>query len=96
MSQSLLDIISREGIISYEKLKEVFLGSEESLKAELDSLLKQEIISKREVLLCSECGVTLGPINEFNENDETFCMDCENNIDVIDENFRTFFFRTVR
>lgn len=92
MSQNLLEIISKKGIISYEKLREVFLGSEEDLKAELDSLLEQERISKREVLLCSECGVTLGPVDDFNEDDETFCVDCENYIDVIEENFRTFFF----
>ena len=92
MSQKLLEIISKKGIISYEKLQEAFLGSEEDLKAALDSLLEQEIISKREVLLCSECGVTLGPIDDFNDDDETFCVDCENYIDVIEENYRTFFF----
>ena len=92
MSPNLLDIISKKGIISYEKLKEIFLGSEEALKAGLDSLLKQDIISKRVVLLCSECGVTLGPLDEFSDDDETFCIDCENNIDVIEENYRTFFF----
>ena len=92
MSQNLLEIISKKGIISYEKLREVFLGSEEDLEAELSSLLDQGIISKREVLLCSECGVTLGPIDDFSEEDETFCMDCENYTDVIEENYRTFFF----
>jgi len=47
MSPKLIGIISKKGIISYEKLKEIFLRSEEALKAELDSFLKQEIISNR-------------------------------------------------
>ncbi len=92
MSQNLIEMISK-GMNSYNKIKEAFLGSEQDLIVKLNSLLEQEVIFKKEVLLCSECGVTLGPIEQFKNNETTFCINCEHYTDIIEENYRTFYFK---
>lgn len=92
MKEMLLDIISEYSIISYKKLSEEYSGTEEELSGELKKLLNDKLITKKVVLLCPECSVSLG-LRESYDNKRTIkCDNCDYEIDLVEENFEVFFF----
>lgn len=92
MKEMLLDIISKYSIISYKKLLEVYSGTEEDLAIGLKKLLNDKVISKKVVLLCPECSVSLGFKESYEDKRTIKCDNCDYEIDLIDENFEVFFF----
>ena len=92
MKEMLLDIISKYSIISYKKLLDVYSGSEEDFAIELKKLLNDNVISKKVVLICPECSVSLGLKESYHNKDTINCENCDYDIDLINENFEVFFF----
>lgn len=92
MKELLLDIISKYSIISYKKLLELYSDSEVNLATELKKLLNDNVISKKVVLLCPECSVSLGFKESYQNKDTINCENCDYEIDLIEENFEVFFF----
>ena len=92
MKEKLLDIISKYSIISYKKLLEEYSGTEEVLAIELKKLLNDNVVSKKIVLICPECSVSLGFKESYHNKGTIKCENCDNEIDLIDENFEVFFF----
>lgn len=92
MKEMLLDIISKYSIISYKKLLEVYLGVEEDFAIELKKLLSDNVITKKVVLICPECSVSLGFKESYEDKRTIECDNCDYDIDLIEENFEAFFF----
>ena len=92
MKEMLLDIISKYSIISYKKLSEEYSGADEELARELKKLLKDKVISKKVVLLCPECSVSLGFKESYDDKRTIKCDNCDYEIGLIEENFEPFFF----
>lgn len=87
-----MDILLKHVQISYNKLKEQFKDNEKELSRQLHRLLEENVISKRVVLICPNCFVTIGQKADFNDIKEIKCDNCEHLIEIIDDYFEPFFF----
>ena len=92
MTSHIIDILSKYSIISYSKLKEEFKDDEMELSEQLRKLLNENVISKRVVLICPKCFVTIGQKEDFRDVKNIKCDNCDNIIEIIDDYFEPFFF----
>lgn len=92
MKSHLIDILSKRSIISYTKLKEEFKDDEGELRNQLKKLLNENVISKRVVLICPNCDVTIGQREDLKDVKKIKCDSCDYVIEIIDDYFEPFFF----
>ena len=92
MTSHLTDILSKHSLISYSKLREEFKDGEKELSKQLHKLLDEKVISKRVVLICPNCFVTVSQIEDVKDAQEIKCDNCDHLIEITDDYFEPFFF----